>query len=51
MESAKRRKYLKIKAQHQVELLPFCVETCGAMGPAAVKLMKAMATAGQEHLL
>jgi hypothetical protein len=33
-----------------MELMPFVVGTCGGMGPAAVKLLKAMAEAGQEHL-
>ena len=46
----KRRKYLKMKTRHQMELMPFVVETCGGMGPAAVKLLKAMAKAGEEHL-
>jgi hypothetical protein len=50
LEADKRRKYRKMKAQHQMELLPFIVETCGGMGPAAVKLLKAMAAAGEEHL-
>ena len=50
LEADKRRKYRKMKAQHQMELRPFVVETCGGMGPAAVKLLKAMAAAGEEHL-
>ena len=50
MEGEKRRKYLKMKTRNQMELMPFVVETCGGVGPAAVKLLKAMAKAGQEHL-
>jgi hypothetical protein len=50
VEGVKRRKYLKMKTRHQMELIPFVVETCGGMGPAAVKLLKAMAAAGEEHL-
>jgi hypothetical protein len=50
LEADKRRKYRTMNAQHQMELLPFVVETCGGLGPAAVKLLKAMAAAGEEHL-
>jgi hypothetical protein len=50
VESVKRRKYLKMKTRHQMELIPFVVETYGGVGPAAVKLLKAMAAAGEEHL-
>ena len=32
------------------EGLPFVVETCGGFGPSAVKLIHAMAQAGEEHL-
>ena len=39
-----------MKTRHRMESMPFVVETCGGMGPAAVKLMKAMAKASQEHL-
>ena len=39
-----------MKTRHQIEVIPFVVETCGGVGPAAVKLLKAMAKAGQEHL-
>ena len=50
MEQVKRSKYLKLKTRHQMELIPFVVETCGGMGLAAVKLLKAMAAAGEEYL-
>jgi hypothetical protein len=50
IEGGKRRKYLKMKTRHQMEVIPFVVETCGGMGPAAVKLLRAMAKASQEHL-
>ena len=50
IEGVKRRKYLKLNNRHQMELLPFVVETCGGMGPAAVRLLKAMARASQEQL-
>jgi hypothetical protein len=50
IEGVKRRRYLKMKTRHQMEVIPFVVETCGGMGPAAVKLLKAMAKASQEHL-
>src|ERR1700710_162540 len=39
-----------MKTRHRMEFMPFVVETYGGMGPAAVKLMKAMAKASQEHL-
>jgi hypothetical protein len=50
IEGDKRRKYTKKKAQYQVELLPFVAETCGGLAPAAVKFLKALAEAGEEHL-
>jgi len=31
------------------ELLPFAVETCGGLAPAAVKLIQAMAQAAAQH--
>jgi len=46
----KRRKYQYMNARHAMEQLPFVVETCGGMGPSAVKLLKAMARAAQEQL-
>jgi hypothetical protein len=49
-EGEKRRKYLKMKTRHPMEILPFVVETCGGVGPAAVKLLKAMARAAEEYL-
>ena len=36
--------------QHEAQLLPFSVETCGAMAPDAVKLLQLVSTAGREHL-
>jgi hypothetical protein len=50
IEENKRKKYTKIKVQHEMELLPFVVETCGGVGREAGKLLKAMAEAGEEHL-
>ena len=50
IEYNKRRKYTEIKVQHDLELLPFVVETCGGVGREARKLLKAMAEAGEEHL-
>ena len=50
VEGQKRKKYLDIETRHQMELIPFVVETCGGVGPAAVKLLKALAAAGEEHL-
>ena len=50
IEGAKRRKYLKMKTRHPMEIVPFVVETCGGVGAAAVKLLKAMARAAEEHL-
>jgi len=50
MEGVKRRKYLELQTRQQMELLPFVVETCGGMGPAAVKLLKAIADAAEERL-
>ena len=50
IEGGKRSKYLEMETRHQMEIIPFVVETCGGVGPAAVKLLKAMARAGEEHL-
>jgi hypothetical protein len=50
---AQRKKQLKYKdtaAQHEAQLLPFSVETCGAMAPDAVRLLQLISRAGREHL-
>jgi hypothetical protein len=50
MEGVKRRKYTGIELNRGFEQLPFVVETCGGVGPSAVKLIRAMAEAGEEQL-
>jgi hypothetical protein len=46
----KRSKYEETAARHQAQLLPFSVETCGALAPDAVKLVQLISRAGREHL-
>jgi hypothetical protein len=46
----KQRKYRETAAHHHAQLLPFSVETCGAMAPDAVKLLQLISRAGKEHL-
>jgi hypothetical protein len=50
VETQKTTKYTEIKIRHEMELLPFVVETCGGVGRSALKLLKAMAEASEEHL-
>ena len=49
-EQTKRKKYTELAAQRGAEMLPFCMETCGGMAPAALQLLKVLGEAGQEHL-
>jgi hypothetical protein len=49
-QQKKHRKYKDTAAQHKAQLLPFSVETCGAMAPDAVKLLHLISTASREHL-
>ena len=49
-EQIKRKKYTELAAQRGAEMLPFCMETCGGMAPAALQLLKVLGEAGQEHL-
>ena len=46
----KHRKYKATAAHHHAQLLPFCVETCGAVAPDAVTLLQLISRAGREHL-
>jgi hypothetical protein len=49
-ENAKRRHYTGLVTLHSYQLHPFVMETCGGMGPAAVRLVKIMAEAGEAHM-
>ena len=49
-EARKRRKYSETAKQQGADMLPFVVETCGAMAPDAIRLLQIMGEAGQEHL-
>jgi hypothetical protein len=49
-EASKRKKYTELASQRRFEQLPFVLETTGGMGPSAVRLVKAMAEASEEHL-
>jgi hypothetical protein len=49
-ETLKRQKYSETTKQQRAEMLPFVVETCGAMAPDAIRLLQIMGEAGQEHL-
>jgi hypothetical protein len=44
------RLWAYVAAQRGAEMLPFCMETCGGMAPAALQLLKILGEAGQEHL-
>ena len=49
-QTTKRRKYAQTAAQHNALMLPFSLETCGGMAPEALRLLKLMGQAGEEHL-
>jgi hypothetical protein len=49
-EAIKRKKYSDLVSLRHYEMLPFVMETCGGMGPAAERLVNAMAEAGEAHL-
>ena len=49
-ESKTRMKYAKVSLRHNLEQLPFAVESCGGLGPSGDKLIKAMAEASEEQL-
>lgn len=49
-ETKKRRKYCELTKQQDAEMLPFVVETTGGMAPDAIRLLRIMGEAGQEHL-
>ena len=50
METRKRRHYADLVTMHHYQLHPFVMEKCGGMAPAAVRLVKIMAEAGEAHL-
>jgi hypothetical protein len=49
-QTTKRKKYARTAAQHNALMLPFGLETCGGMAPEALRLLKLMGQAGEEHL-
>jgi hypothetical protein len=49
-ENEKRKHYTDLVALHGYQLYPFIMETCGGMGPGAVRLVKIMAEAGEAHM-
>ena len=49
-ENDKRRRYTDLVTLHNYQLHPFVIETCGGMGPGAVRLVKIMAEAGEAHM-
>ena len=50
LEGIKHRKYDRVAARHEAEMLPFSVESSGGVGPDAVRLLQIISEAGQEYL-
>jgi len=49
-EKIKTIKYKALTAQQQATFIPFAAETCGGLGPQALKLLKLLAEQAREHL-
>jgi hypothetical protein len=50
MAGAKRKKYAAVANRHDVEHIPFLVESCGGLGQDAFALLDVISGAASEHL-